>query len=199
MNGRVFNALLASAGLLLAAIPMALIAVAVFLFLGRPVLFRQQRAGLGARPFELVKFRSMKDARDSLGRPLPDDMRTSPFGRLLRRSRLDELPELWNILRGDMAFVGPRPLLPETIAALGAEGLRRCSVRPGLTGLAQVSGNTLLSIQEKLDMDLLYVRERDLAMDVRILFQTPLTMVKGEKVDAALLEKAHAGGHRWER
>lgn len=199
MSGRAVNIILALAGLLLAAVPMAFLAFAIFVMLGRPVLFRQQRAGLGGRSFELVKFRSMRDARDSSGQPLPDEMRTSPFGRLLRRSRLDELPELWNILRGDMMFVGPRPLLPETIAALGAEGRRRCDIRPGITGLAQVSGNTLLSIEEKLNMDLLYVRERDLAMDMRILLQTPLTMIRGEKVDAALLEKAHAGGHHWER
>lgn len=199
LNGRAVNALLASVGLVLAAVPMALIGTAVLFFLGRPVLFRQKRVGLNGISFELIKFRSMHDLRDASGQPLPNELRTPAFGRLLRRSRLDELPELWNILRGDMAIVGPRPLLPGTIAALGAEGQRRCRVRPGITGLAQVSGNTLLSIEEKVAMDLLYVREHGLAMDLRILIQTPLTMLKGEKVDAAILERAHAGGHHWER
>jgi lipopolysaccharide/colanic/teichoic acid biosynthesis glycosyltransferase len=181
------------------ALPMALIGLLVLLFLGRPVLFRQARAGLGGRPFDLVKFRTMHDACDASGQALPDHARTPAMGRLLRRSRLDELPELWNILRGDMALVGPRPLLPDTIAALGTAGLLRSSVRPGITGLAQVSGNTLLAIEEKLALDLHYVREWSVALDLWIMVQTPLMMIRGERIDSGLLEKAHAGGHRRQR
>lgn len=199
MIGRAVTILLAILGLALMAVPMIVLAIVIILFLGRPVLFRQRRVGLNGRPFELVKFRSMTDARDAGGALLPDAIRTPPFGRLLRRSRLDEVPELWNVLRGDMAFVGPRPLLPETIAALGTAGQRRCGVRPGITGLAQVSGNTLLSIQEKLAMDLLYVRESGTAMNMRILLHTPLTMIRGERVDAALLERAHESDCHWQR
>ncbi|MGC4249893.1 MAG: sugar transferase [Sphingobium sp.] len=197
--GRSVNCLVALAALVAMAVPMILIGLAVFLFLGRPILFRQARAGLGGQAFELVKFRSMRDLRDASGQPLPDEVRTPLMGRLLRRSRLDELPELWNIARGDMAFVGPRPLLPATIASLGAAGVLRSSVRPGLTGLAQISGNTLLSMEEKLALDLLYVRERGTEMDLWIIAQTPLMMIRGEKVDSLLLEKAHAGGHSRQR
>ncbi len=197
--GRAAHCLLAIAGLLVMAVPMMLIGFLILCVLGRPVLFRQRRTGLRGAVFELVKFRSMRDARDASGQPLPDALRTPPLGRFLRRSRLDELPELWNILRGDMAIVGPRPLLPETIAALGGAGLLRSSVRPGITGLAQVSGNTLLSIQEKLALDLLYVRERRAMLDLWIMIQTPLMMMRGERIDPVLLEKAHAGGHHWER
>ncbi|TWH89443.1 MULTISPECIES: sugar transferase [Sphingobium] len=197
--GRGVTCVLAFAALAAMALPMALIGLLVLLFLGRPVLFRQARAGLGGRPFDLVKFRTMHDACDASGQALPDHARTPAMGRLLRRSRLDELPELWNILRGDMALVGPRPLLPDTIAALGTAGLLRSSVRPGITGLAQVSGNTLLAIEEKLALDLHYVREWSVALDLWIMVQTPLMMIRGERIDSGLLEKAHAGGHRRQR
>lgn len=185
--------MLAAAGLLLFALPMLVIALCVAVSMGRPVLFRQARAGLGGGRFELLKFRSMTDRRDASGALLPDADRVTPLGRLLRRSRLDELPELWNILRGDMAFVGPRPLLPDSISDLGATGALRCSVRPGLTGLAQISGNSLLDMREKVAIDLLYVRERSAVLDVSIMLRTPLMMVAGERIDRSLLEKAHAG------
>ena len=171
---------------------MIAVAVAVWAFLGRPVLFRQDRSGLGGRPFRLVKFRSMTDRRDGAGKLLPDEQRLPAFGALLRRSRLDELPELWNIVRGDMAIVGPRPLLPATIDALAAQGLARGAVRPGITGLAQVSGNTLLDMRDKLALDLFYVRCRTWRLDVAIMLRTPLMMMRGERVDTANLEKAYA-------
>ena len=168
--------------LLTLAIPLlVVIAILLLLVLGRPILFRQDRAGLNARPFEMVKFRTMSLERDRSGKLLPDDQRLSTLGRLLRRSRLDELPELMNIARGDMAFVGPRPLLPDTIAAMGEGGKRRCAVRPGLTGWAQVSGNTLLSNREKLALDLWYVSHRSPMLDLEILIRTPAVLLLGER------------------
>lgn len=193
---RTADRLLALIGLAVFALPMAVIALAVLISMGRPVLFRQQRAGLRNRPFELVKFRSMRDDRDASGALLPDAARTTRVGAILRKTRLDELPELWNILRGDMAFVGPRPLLPRTLAEFGPDGLVRSSVRPGITGLAQVSGNTLLGIGDKLAIDLLYVRNRSLGLDLQIILRTPLMMLRGERIDPVFLEKAHASDSR---
>ncbi|MET1756691.1 sugar transferase [Novosphingobium sp. RD2P27] len=160
---------------------LLLVGLAVRLGLGSPVLFRQCRAGLGGVSFEMMKFRTMADARDANGELLPDEERTPRLGRILRRSRLDELPELINIVRGDMAFVGPRPLLPHTVAAMGDEGIRRGAVAPGLTGLAQVSGNTLLTQEEKLAIDLAYVDRRDWRMDLLILLRTVWVVIGGER------------------
>lgn len=157
---------------------LALLLIAVH---GRPVLFRQQRTGLGRAPFEMIKFRTMTMACDPAGNLLPDAQRVGRLGRILRRSRLDELPELLNIVRGEMTFVGPRPLLPETVAALGEPGQVRSSVLPGLTGWAQVSGNTLLSNREKVALDLWYVAHRSLALDLKILVRTPAVLLFGEK------------------
>lgn len=157
------------------------LALLVLVGMGRPVLFRQMRSGLGGREFEMLKFRTMLDLKDANGAPLPDAQRVTGLGRFLRRSRLDELPELINIARGDMAFVGPRPLLPHTIQALRADGVERGRVRPGLTGLAQVSGNTLLSMEEKLHYDLHYVRNRSWAIDARIMARTIGVVWGGEK------------------
>lgn len=148
---------------------------------GSPVLFRQQRAGLGGKPFDIAKFRSMTDKRDANGALLPDEERVTAWGRFLRRSRLDELPGLWSIARGDMAFVGPRPLLPETIASLGERGRERGKVRPGLTGWAQVNGNTLLSLDEKVALDLDYVNNPSLGRDLVILMRTFWVMIGGER------------------
>lgn len=160
---------------------LLILALAVLLDVGRPVLFRQLRSGLGGREFEMLKFRTMQDLRDARGEPLPDSARVTRLGRFLRRSRLDELPELINIARGEMAFVGPRPLLPHTIRALRLDGMERGRVRPGLTGLAQVSGNTLLSMEEKLNYDLSYVRNRSAVIDARILARTIGVIVGGER------------------
>lgn len=157
------------------------LAMLVRIGMGRPILFRQLRSGRGGREFEMLKFRSMRDLADASGAPLPDAQRVTGLGRFLRRSRLDELPELVNIVRGDMDFVGPRPLLPHTIRALRAQGAERGRVRPGLTGLAQVSGNTLLTVEEKLRFDLWYVNHRSLALDAWILARTIGVMVAGEK------------------
>jgi len=172
---------LAAVGLVLASPLLLLLALLVLVSMGRPILFRQTRSGKDGRAFEMLKFRSMRDLQDRQGNPLPDEQRVTMAGRFLRRSRLDELPELINILRGEMAFVGPRPLLPHTIAALGEEGAQRGLVRPGLTGLAQVSGNTLLTVEEKLRFDLWYVRNRSFALDAQILMHTIGVVLKGER------------------
>ncbi|HEY0624973.1 sugar transferase [Sphingomonas sp.] len=168
---------------------MLLVAGAVAIMLGRPVLFRQRRAGHGGRAFELVKFRSMAAAP---GQPLPDEARLSAFGRLLRRTRLDELPELWNIARGEMSFVGPRPLLPETVAAMGRAGARRGLVRPGLTGWAQVNGNALLNDADKLALDLWYVDNRSFALDGKIVLRTFTMLTRGERISTHNIGKAYA-------
>ncbi|MEW9857038.1 sugar transferase [Novosphingobium sp. M1R2S20] len=160
---------------------LLLLALLVRIGLGSPVLFRQMRAGRGGTSFEMMKFRTMTDARDPAGELLPDQQRTPRLGRLLRRLRLDELPELVNIVRGEMAFVGPRPLLPHTVAEMGEEGVHRGDVAPGLTGLAQVSGNTLLTQDEKLAIDLAYVERRNWRLDLAILLRTVWVIIGGER------------------
>ncbi|MCW4463446.1 sugar transferase [Sphingomonas sp. BT-65] len=178
---------------LVAAAPLLLlVAGAVALMLGRPVLFRQRRAGQGGRTFQLVKFRSMSHASTGDGRLLPDAARLTGFSRLLRRSRLDELPELWNIARGEMSFVGPRPLLPETVDAMGERGKRRGAVRPGLTGWAQVNGNALLSDADKLALDLWYIDNRSLARDAKIVLRTLAMLTHGERISDLNIGRAYA-------
>jgi lipopolysaccharide/colanic/teichoic acid biosynthesis glycosyltransferase len=153
--------------------------------------------GLGGEEFRLIKFRSMTDARDGAGCPLPDERRLTALGRLMRRTRLDELPELWNILKGEMSLIGPRPLLPATLAGFGEAGRRRGEVRPGLTGWAQVNGNTLLTDEDKLALDLWYIDHRSLRVDALILLRTVRVMLFGEKVAVAELEWAR--GHARDR
>ncbi len=140
--------------------------------LGTPVLFRQVRPGLNGKPFEMVKFRTMLDAVDPTGHLLPDSERMTPFGSFLRSSSLDELPELWNVLKGDMSLVGPRPLLMEYLPLYSPEEYRRHEVRPGVTGWAQINGRNALSWEEKFALDLWYVDNRTLWLDLRIIFLT---------------------------
>ncbi|MXU65206.1 sugar transferase [Rhodobacteraceae bacterium KN286] len=168
-------------GVIVLAIPMLVTAAYVFVSLGRPLLFAQTRAGRAARPFKIRKFRTMSDARDVDGALLPDADRVTAASNLLRRSRLDELPQIFAILFGHMALVGPRPLLPETIAEFGADGVYRCAVRPGMTGWAQVSGNTFLSNSEKLQLDLWYVANRSFLLDLRIILETVAVLIFGER------------------
>ena len=158
-----------------------LLALGVWATMGAPVLFRQERCGFGGKPFVMLKFRSMNDRRGSDGSPLPDEQRVTAFGRFLRRSRLDELPGLVNIVSGDLALVGPRPLLPETIKELGARGAARCRVRPGLTGWSQVNGNTRLSLRRKIDLDLWYIEHKNWLLDAQILARTLSVMIFGER------------------
>jgi sugar transferase EpsL len=169
---RICDFLAAALALLLLAPVLLVVALLVRVFLGAPVLFRQTRPGLGAAPFQMLKFRTMTDARDARGELLPDHERLSPFGRLLRRMSLDELPELWNVLKGDMSLVGPRPLLMEYLPLYSPEQARRHDVRPGLTGWAQVNGRNAVDWSSRLAMDVWYVDHRSLALDLRILWLT---------------------------
>lgn len=195
---RLIDILLASLALLFLAPVIGLVWVMVARQLGRPVLFRQKRIGLDGRVFEIAKFRSMREAYDAHGEPLPDAERMTPLGETLRRYRLDELPELWAILIGDMSFVGPRPLaVKDNVGPIYM--VERQKVRPGLTGLAQVSGNTLLSNAEKFAVDAWYVHDQRPTKDVEILIQTALTIVKGERRDEPLIEKAMSYAERLDR
>lgn len=169
---RLTDIVVSAAGLVVLAPVMAGIAVAVALALGRPVLFRQVRPGLRGRPFTLVKFRTMLDAVGPDGEPLDDSRRLTRFGRFLRASSLDELPELWNILKGEMSLVGPRPLLMRYLPLYTAEQSRRHDVRPGLTGWTQVNGRNALGWPEKLALDTWYVDNRGFALDIKILLMT---------------------------
>src|SRR2546422_1438949 len=162
----------AALGLLLAAPALLTLVLAVKTRLGSPVFFVQTRPGLRGRPFRMVKFRTMTDARDANGNQLPDGARLTRFGRFLRSTSLDELPELWNVLTGDMSLVGPRPLLTEYLALYTPAQRRRHDVRPGITGLAQVNGRNALTWDEKFAFDLEYVRSYSFGTDVRILLRT---------------------------
>jgi lipopolysaccharide/colanic/teichoic acid biosynthesis glycosyltransferase/glycosyltransferase involved in cell wall biosynthesis len=184
---------LAVLGTLLLIPLMIVVALVVLSTLGRPVLFRQRRAGAAGQGFELIKFRTMRNANDIEGRPLPDPARLTATSRVLRRTRLDELPGLWNVLRGHMNLVGPRPLLPETVDDMGAQGRARGKIKPGLTGWAQVNGNTLLSDADKLALDLWYIDHRNLWLDLDILCRTAGMLVGGERINTLNIERGHAG------
>ena len=160
------------------------VALLVRIKLGAPIFFRQARPGLGAEIFELVKFRTMLDTRDHEGRPLPDAARLAPFGRWLRATSLDELPELWNVLRGEMSLVGPRPLLVQYLERYSSRQTRRHEVRPGLTGLAQVMGRNGLSWEEKFEWDVRYVETHGCGLDAKILLLTIKAVLLREGVSA---------------
>ena len=152
--------------------------------MGSPVLFRQTRPGLKGYPFQMVKFRSMKDANGVAGRPLPDSDRITPLGLKLRSSSLDELPEFWNVLKGDMSLVGPRPLLMDYVPLYSKEQARRMDVRPGITGWAQINGRNSLSWDEKFDLDLWYVDNRSLWFDIKIVWLTIQKVLKRDGISA---------------
>lgn len=177
--------LVVSAVLLLLLSPVFLIvALLVRVRLGAPVLFAQQRPGRGGRPFLMFKFRSMTDARDAAGALLSDAQRMTPLGRFLRSTSLDELPELWNVLVGDMSLVGPRPLLMEYLPLYSPQQARRHDVRPGITGWAQVNGRNAISWEQKFELDVWYVDHRSLALDVRILWSTAVHVLARRGVSA---------------
>ncbi|TPG21599.1 sugar transferase [Sphingomonas koreensis] len=181
--------------LLFACSPLLLLtALAVLIALGRPLIFVQTRAGQGGRPFGLIKFRTMTDRRDRSGRLLPDAERTPRTGLVLRRTRLDDLLGLLNVVKGDLAIVGPRPLLPETIARLGSAGERRSAVLPGITGWAQVNGNTLLSDDQKVAFDLWYVEHRSWRIDAAIVLRTIDVLLRGERMSAKRQPQAAESG-----
>jgi lipopolysaccharide/colanic/teichoic acid biosynthesis glycosyltransferase len=164
--------ILVSAGLLLALAPLlVMVALAVWVAMGRPILFVQTRPGLNGRPFQMVKFRTMAVVTDERGTPLPDTQRLTAFGRFLRSTSLDELPELWNVLTGDMSLVGPRPLLMEYLPLYSMEQARRHDVRPGITGWAQVNGRNSVGWEERFALDVLYVDNQSIWLDLKILWQ----------------------------
>ncbi|ART81777.1 sugar transferase [Oceanisphaera profunda] len=182
MFKRLFDIVASVCGLILLSPVIAIVAWKISKNLGSPVLFRQVRPGKCGKPFEMVKFRSMRDAVDTQGKPLPDSERMTPFGRKLRATSLDELPELWNVLKGEMSLVGPRPLLMEYLPYYTEEEMRRHDVRPGLTGLAQISGRNALTWEQKLHLDVKYVDQRNLFLDISIIIDTIKKVFKREDV-----------------
>jgi len=181
---RLSDILIASIFILVLAIPMLLVAIAVRVFLGSPILFVQERGGLNGEVFWLYKFRTMRNAKDKNDEPLPDSERLSKFGKLLRTTSFDELPELINILKGDMSFIGPRPLLTEYLPRYSTFQMRRHEVRPGLTGWAQINGRNALSWEDRFKLDVWYVDNWSLWLDLKILFLTVLKVLQAEGVSA---------------
>ena len=179
---RTLDICIAIVGLVVLAPVMATIAVLVAWNTGTPVLFRQARPGRHGRLFTLLKFRTMRDAVDTNGRQRPDHERLTPLGLFLRRSSLDELPELWNVLVGQMSLVGPRPLLPEYLPLYSPEQARRHEVRPGITGWAQVNGRNAISWEDKFRHDVWYVDHRSLRLDLRILWMTLRSVMRSEGI-----------------
>ncbi len=180
---RLMDILGATAGLLLLAPVIALLSLLVRVKLGSPVLFRQTRPGRGGKAFQMAKFRTMTDARDANGELLPDADRLTGFGQFLRSSSLDELPELWSVLKGDMSLVGPRPLLMDYLLLYSERQARRHEVRPGITGWAQVNGRNALSWDEKFELDVWYVENRTLWLDIKILFLTVWKVIKRDDIN----------------
>lgn len=174
----------ALAGLLVASPLIAAVALAIRIEGLGPVLFAQMRPGIFGRPFRLYKFRTMRDARTAEGQPLPDAERLTPLGRLLRRFSLDELPQLWNVLRGDLSLVGPRPLLIQYLTRYSPEQARRHLVKPGITGWAQVNGRNAVSWEEKFALDVWYVDHWSLRLDLRILLQSAKSVLTGHGVSS---------------
>ncbi len=182
---RIIDILGASLGLLLLSPVLAIVAYKIRREMGAPVLFSQTRPGRDGKPFEMIKFRTMRDAVDAYGRPLPDAERLTKLGRFLRSSSIDELPELWNVLKGDMSLVGPRPLLMEYLPLYSPEQTRRHEVRPGVTGWAQVNGRNAISWDEKFALDVWYVDNRSLWLDLKIIWQTIRKVIKRDGISAA--------------
>ena len=184
MLKRLLDIIIASIALILLSPLYAFVAYKVKKNLGSPVLFRQARPGLHGKPFEMIKFRTMKDAVDEQGNPLPDSERLTPFGQMLRSTSLDEMPELWNVIKGDMSIVGPRPMLKEFVELYSPEQARRLEVRPGMTGLAQVSGRNELDYEERFKCDVWYVDHHNIWVDFKIMLKTVKVMLKREGINA---------------
>lgn len=172
MIKRFFDVFASLSGLIVLSPIIAIVAWKISRKLGSPVLFRQERPGKDGKPFEMIKFRTMLDAVDANGNPLPDSERMTLFGSFLRSSSLDELPGLWNVLKGDMSLVGPRPLLMEYLPLYSLEQNRRHDVRPGLSGWAQVNGRNAISWEDKFKLDIWYVDNRSFCLDIKIIFLT---------------------------
>lgn len=182
---RLFDLIVSASALLCLALPLLLLMWLVKRRLGSPVFFSQLRPGLHGRPFRMLKLRSMNEARGPDGQLLPDAERLTHFGRFLRSSSLDELPGLWNVLKGDMSLVGPRPLLVDYLPLYSAEQARRHEVRPGITGWAQVNGRNALSWEEKFKLDVWYVDNRTMWLDLKILFLTVRKVVVRDGISAS--------------
>jgi len=179
-----FDVSVAFLGLLVLFPIMVVLIAMIRLKLGSPVFFRQVRPGLHGKPFEMIKFRTMRNAVDAQGNPLPDSERMTPLGSFLRASSLDELPELWNVLKGEMSLVGPRPLLMEYLPLYSPEQYRRHEVRPGVSGWAQVNGRNALSWEEKFKLDVWYVDNRSFLLDLKIIFLTLKKVVVRDGINA---------------
>jgi lipopolysaccharide/colanic/teichoic acid biosynthesis glycosyltransferase len=179
---RLFDIVVSATALVLLLPVLVIVAMMIRSKLGSPVLFRQVRPGMNGRPFEMLKFRSMKDATNARNEVLPDAERLTPFGKKLRSTSLDELPELWNVLKGDMSLVGPRPLLMEYLPLYSPQQARRHEVRPGVTGWAQVNGRNAISWHEKFAFDVWYVENRSFALDLKILFLTVAKVVRRDGI-----------------
>ncbi|GEN81820.1 sugar transferase [Sporosarcina luteola] len=179
---RLFDSIVSLLALIILSPVIGVTAFLIRLKIGSPVLFKQQRPGLNGEPFNVYKFRSMTDERDSNGELLPDDVRLTSFGKVVRKLSLDELPQLWNVLKGDMSFVGPRPLLMEYLSLYNERQARRHEVRPGITGWAQVNGRNAISWEEKFELDVWYVENRSFWLDIKILFMTVLKVFKSEGI-----------------
>ena len=180
---RAFDLILTIPALVVLSPFLVILAILVAILLGSPVLFRQKRPGWNGRPFWLLKFRTMTDCRDDNGALLPDALRLTPFGRFLRATSLDELPELFNVLKGDMSLVGPRPLLMQYLDRYTPEQARRHEVRPGITGWAQVNGRNAISWEEKFKLDVWYVDNWSLWLDIKILALTVWKLLKREGIN----------------
>ncbi|MEG0197942.1 MAG: sugar transferase [Acinetobacter sp.] len=183
MLKRLLDVVIASIALVILSPLYILVAYKVKKNLGSPVLFRQVRPGLAGQPFEMIKFRTMKDALDEQGNPLPDSERLTRFGRMLRSTSLDEMPELWNVIKGDMSVVGPRPLLMEYLPLYNKEQAKRHDVRPGMTGHAQVNGRNAISWEQKFKLDTWYVENRSLWLDFKIMLQTVKKVVAKDDIN----------------
>lgn len=181
---RLLDVLIAGTALLLLSPLLAVLAIIVSWNMGAPIFFRQTRPGLNGRPFKMVKFRTMRDVRGADGQILPDAERLTAFGRFLRASSLDELPELWNVVKGDMSLVGPRPLLMEYLPLYTRAQARRHEVRPGLTGWAQINGRNALTWEEKFKLDVWYVDHRNMWIDLKILWLTAFRVVQRHGISA---------------
>lgn len=181
---KLFDVTIAGALLVLSLPALLIVALLARVYLGSPVIFSQVRPGLAGRPFKVYKFRTMTDARDSAGVLLPDDVRLTRFGRFLRQTSLDELPQLWNVLRGDISLVGPRPLLMDYLPLYSPEQARRHEVRPGITGWAQVNGRNAISWEEKFALDVWYVDHRSFLLDMKILLLTVRKVIVKDGISA---------------
>ena len=184
MIKRILDITIASTALILLSPVYFIVARKVKKNLGSPVLFRQVRPGLHGKPFEMIKFRTMKDALDAEGQSLPDSERLTPFGKMLRATSLDELPELWNVIKGDMSIVGPRPLLMEYLPLYNEQQAKRHNVRPGITGYAQVNGRNAISWEKKFELDTWYVENQSLWLDFKIMLKTVKKVIAKDDISA---------------